>query len=95
MKKMSKAEREAYVKAHAKKRLEIQAKIKALGGERKKYIADKRKAGAGKDTLGKAITEAVREQAARKNFKVATKSEEKSKAEGGAEKGAEEKTESK
>lgn len=70
MQKMTSAEKQAYVQAKAKERTEIQAKIQRLNEQRKKYVAEEMKdrPEEGKDTLGSAVKQAIREQAQRKNY---------------------------
>ncbi|RME25631.1 MAG: VWA domain-containing protein [Deltaproteobacteria bacterium] len=74
MRRMSKAERRAYLDRMKKRRAELKAKIKKLNAERQAYIAKKRREQAekGPKTLGDALVEAIREQAARKNFRFGT-----------------------
>jgi len=69
MKKMSKKERKEFLEKKTKEREKIQKKINELRKERDKYIAEQRKAKAGETTLDDAIIEAIRSQAAKKNFK--------------------------
>ena len=66
MKKMTPAERVAYVEKKRAEREELQTKIKSLAEERDKFIAEKSKSDAKESTLGKAVTTAVREQAEKK-----------------------------
>ena len=66
MKKMTPAERVAYVEKKRTEREELQKKIKSLAEERDKFIAEKSKSDAKESTLGKAVTTAVREQAEKK-----------------------------
>jgi hypothetical protein len=63
--------RKAKVEAAAKRRAEIQAQILTLNKEREEYLAAERKKqpGAKENTLDQAITKAIRDQAARHNFK--------------------------
>jgi hypothetical protein len=64
-------EKKAYVEEQAKKRKELQDEVKKLSAEREKYIAAeqaKQKDAKG-DTLDTAVVKAVREQAAKKEFK--------------------------
>lgn len=71
MRMMSLAEREKYVADQARQRSDIQAKIAALNAERVKYVAaeEKKLAASGRNTLDAAVIEAVKAQAAAKNFK--------------------------
>jgi hypothetical protein len=71
MQKLDQAGRKAKVAEAAKKREEIQAKILKLNTERDKFLAAERKklAGAKEETLDQAICKAIRNQAARNNFK--------------------------
>ena len=75
MKKMTPAERKAYVAEQAKKREALQKQINDLGAQRDKYVAEKRReaAAGGPETLDAAILKAVREQMAKKEFEVAEK----------------------
>jgi hypothetical protein len=57
----------AFVKEQQKKRKEIQQKIRELSTKRKAYIAEKSTA-KGKNDLESAIIEAIKKQAARKNY---------------------------
>ncbi|UCG60092.1 MAG: VWA domain-containing protein [Phycisphaerales bacterium] len=69
MQKMTPQERKAYVETQAKQRAEIQKKIQKLNELRKKYVAEEMKKRHGQsDTLGSAITNAIREQAKKKNL---------------------------
>jgi hypothetical protein len=69
MRKMTAEERKAYVEARAKERAQVQEKIQQLNEQRKKYVAEEMKKRQKKGaTLGSAIIQAVREQAARKNL---------------------------
>jgi hypothetical protein len=72
LRKLDVAGRKAKVEAAARQRTEIQAKINELGKERAAFLAAERAKRAGQkkeDTLDRAITGAVREQAARQNFR--------------------------
>lgn len=66
MKKLTPEERVAYVEKKKTERAEIQQKLKDLAGERDKFVAEKSKTDAKDSTLGKAVSAAVREQAAKK-----------------------------
>jgi hypothetical protein len=69
MQQMSAEERDAYVATKARERAEIQAKIQKLNEQRNQFVAEEmKKGGAQTDTLGAAIKQAVREQAAGKNY---------------------------
>ncbi len=57
----------AYVKTQQKKRSEIQQNIRDLNAKRKQYISQKSKKD-GKDDLESAMIEAIKKQAARKNY---------------------------
>ena len=72
MQNMSLEERQAHVESMAEKRRQIQKKILTLNEERKKYVAQEMKklAETGVDTLDAALINVVRDQAAKKNFKV-------------------------
>ena len=64
MRKMSAEQRKAHVEQNAKARTELQDKIRSLGTDREKFIAEKRResAAAGEKTLDAAILTAVDEQ---------------------------------
>lgn len=70
MRKMTVAERKAYVETRARERKEIQDRIKKLNSERRKHVAAERKnlAESGENTLDAAIIKVVRAQAVKKNF---------------------------
>ena len=72
MQKMTVAERKAYVEAQVKERQRIQSEIQKLSEARKKYVATemKKRAKPGEKTLDEAMVEALREQAAKKSFKL-------------------------
>jgi len=62
-------EKKAYVEAKTKQRAEIQKRIQRLNDQRKKYVAEKMKKRQKEgNTLGSAITQAIRAQAMKKNF---------------------------
>ena len=66
---MNAEQRNAYVAAKAKERGEIQAKIQKLNDQRNQFLAEERKNGSQQgNTLGSAVKQAVREQAAKKNY---------------------------
>lgn len=71
MQKMTPAERKAYVEKKAAERAQIQAQIKKLDDERKKFVAAemKKQAPAANNTLDAAVVSAVREQGAKKGYK--------------------------
>ena len=71
LRKLDKTARKVKVEEAARQRGEIQAKILKLNKEREQYLAGERKKqlGAKEDTLDKAIVKAIRDQAARHNFK--------------------------
>jgi hypothetical protein len=70
MREMTVEERRAFVEKTAARRAEIQKKINALNAERKKYVARKRKemSDGEEETLGEALSTALREQAAKRGF---------------------------
>lgn len=68
MKKMSKAEREKYIKDMTRKREEIKAKINRLNVERRVYVEKKIKEAGSENTLDAAVIGAVRESAKKKGF---------------------------
>jgi len=71
MQKMTPEERKAYLEQNAKKRAEIQEKIRKLNEERRDYVAAERKKQAkpGEKTLDQAVIGSVREQAESKGYK--------------------------
>lgn len=71
MKNMSAEQKKAYVEGKAKEREKLQGEMKKLNAEREKYVAEemKKRAASGQNTLDAAIVQAVREEAAKKNFK--------------------------
>lgn len=69
MRKMNKEEKNAYIKAKAKQRMDIQQKIQVLNEQRKKFVAEEmKKRQLQGHTLGSAVIKAVRDQAKEKNF---------------------------
>lgn len=69
MQKMTLAERKAYVEQKEKARTEIQAKIRKLDDERKKYVAEQmKKLPAAASTLDKAVVGAVRSTGTKKGY---------------------------
>jgi len=70
MQKMTPAQRKAHVEKAEKTRADIQAKIKKLDGERKKYVAEKQKTmPSASSTLDKAVVTAVRSSGEKKGYK--------------------------
>lgn len=69
MQKLNEAERQEFVEKKAKERADLQAKIQALNTEREKYIASQRKQDMATNTLDTVVTTAVREQAAKRQFR--------------------------
>jgi len=65
MKKMSPAERKAYIDKKAAERKAIQAKIDDLNKKRAAYLADEAKKGGGKDSFDGKVLDAVREKSAK------------------------------
>jgi len=69
LRKMNKEERNIYIEAQAKQRVEIQQRIQELNEQRKKYVAEEMKKRQLQGyTLGSAVIKAVRDQAEKKNF---------------------------
>lgn len=66
LKQLKPEERQAYVDQKAAEREKIQSEINRLNQERQKYVAEKAKETSGDDTLDKAVSKVVREQAAKK-----------------------------
>jgi hypothetical protein len=66
LKKLKPEERLAFIEKKKTEREELQKKLKDLAEARDKYVSEKSKAEAGESTLGKAVSTAVREQAAKK-----------------------------
>jgi hypothetical protein len=71
LKKLPVEKRKEFVEAKQKERADVQEQIKKLSAEREKFVAQTLKEKAGTSTLGKAVTEAVRAQAAKKEFSFA------------------------
>ena len=69
MQKLSESERKEFVEKKAKNRSELQAKIQKLNSEREKYVAAQMKQQSTTNTLDVVVTGAVREQAAKRQFK--------------------------
>jgi hypothetical protein len=70
MKKMTPDQRKTYVAENAKKRAEIQTKIKKLDQDRKKYVAaEMKKTPAGANTLDAAVISAVRDVGTKQGYK--------------------------
>ena len=71
MQKMTPAQRKAYVEQKEKERAGIQAKIRKLDDERKKYVAEQmKKLPAAASTLDKAVVTAVRSTGTKKGYTV-------------------------
>jgi hypothetical protein len=76
MKDMTAGQRQAYVQARQKERTEIQKKIHKLNAQRSKYVADEmKKLQGGRNTLGSAVIQAVRDQAIKRNFEFQAREE--------------------
>ncbi len=72
MRKMSLAERKAYVKKKATERKVIQDSIRKISAQREKYIVEERKKQAGgskKNSLDEAIIQTIQKQAGKKQFR--------------------------
>jgi hypothetical protein len=70
MQSMTLAERKAYVAKKQKEREELQAKIRKLDGERRKYVAEQmKKAKPAENTLDRAVVTAVRSSGTKKGYK--------------------------
>ncbi len=69
MKGMNKSERKAYVEKMEKKRASIQEKINRLNIERRKYVEKEMKNRSKDNTLDEVMIKAIREQAAKKNYR--------------------------
>lgn len=69
LRKMSKKEREEYLKAKLAERKKIQAEIARLQSERKAYIAAEEKKATGASTLDKAMINSIRRQATTRGYK--------------------------
>lgn len=74
MKTMTEQQRRDFVKEHAEKRADIQARIKDLSKQRDAYVAQERKrlAETEDDTLGNAVVQSIREQLGDAGFDVRT-----------------------
>jgi len=70
MRPMNADERKAFVGAKAKERSNIQKRIQKLNEQRRAFLAEemKKRQAQGKDTLGSAVQQAIREQAQKKNY---------------------------
>ena len=69
MQQMNEADRKAHVETKAKERAELQARIQKLNDERAKYVATQMKMQSATNTLDSVVISAVREQAAKRNFR--------------------------
>lgn len=69
MQKMTEIERKKYVETKAAERGKIQAEISRLNAERNKYVAEQSKKQTGDGTLDSVMVSAIREQAAKRNYK--------------------------
>lgn len=69
MQKMTEVERRKYVETKAAERGKIQAEISRLNAERNKYVAEQSKKQTGDGTLDSVMVSAIREQAAKRNYK--------------------------
>ncbi|HEU5070353.1 MAG TPA: vWA domain-containing protein [Verrucomicrobiae bacterium] len=69
MQQLSPAERQEYVQKKAGERSGLQAKIQTLNAEREKYLAAQMKQQAATNTLDAVVIAAVREQAAKRDFR--------------------------
>ena len=69
MQKLSEPERKEFVEKKSKERSALQAKIQKLNTEREKYVASQMKSQSATNTLDVVVTTAVREQAAKRQFK--------------------------
>jgi hypothetical protein len=79
LRKMTDEELKAHIDAIVKKREELTEKLNDLEKKRNEYVAEKQRENAanGAETLDEAMTKAIREQAAKRNFKNEAKKEEK------------------
>lgn len=70
MKPMNAEQRKAFVETKAKERSEIQSRIQKLNEQRRAFLAEemKKRQAEGRDTLGSAVQQAIREQAQKKNY---------------------------
>jgi hypothetical protein len=68
MREMSPEQRTAYVEAKAKERARIQSRIQQLNAQRNEYIVKEAQRQPQGDTLGSAVKQAIRAQAAGKNY---------------------------
>ncbi len=69
MQSMTAAERKQFIDEQRAKRAEIREKIRRLDAERRRYVAEKQRETGEAGALDRAIIDAVREQAAKKNFR--------------------------
>ena len=69
MQKMTEVERKAYVDTKTKEREKLQAEINRLNAERNKFVAVESKKRTATNTLDSVVVSAVREQAAKRNYR--------------------------
>jgi hypothetical protein len=69
MQKMAPEQRKKYVETQAAQREKLQADINRLNAERSKFVAEKTQQHAATNTLDVVITTAIREQAAKRNYR--------------------------
>jgi len=73
MQRMTAAQRRAYIESKENERAELQQRIRQLNEQRKKYVAEEmKKRQSAEDTLGSAIIQVIRQQAASRNFSFET-----------------------
>lgn len=68
MKGMSKEQKEKYIEEMRKKRESIQKQISDINAKRSAFLKEKEKSNGQQNTLAKAMSESIREQAAKKNY---------------------------
>ena len=66
---MDESQRKAYVETKSKERAQLQEKISKLNGERAKFVAQQVKNQSVTNTLDAVMIGAIREQAARKQYR--------------------------
>lgn len=69
MRNMTAAERKKFIEEQRAKRADIREKIRLLDAERRRYVSEKQREMSGDGALDQAMIKAVREQAAKKNFR--------------------------
>jgi len=69
LQKLGENERKTFIETKAKERAELQGKIQTLNAAREKFVAAQQKQNSATNTLDEVVTTAVREQAAKRDFR--------------------------